>query len=204
MSSSTPPPPPMTTTSRGSSPHPIPPPPFGAGLTPRALVLSPQERDRPAAASVLSPLSPLLLSICLSGRNREEIPSATTMATTTIDCHCDPQSQGGEETASLSSPPCHPAGTLPSSTSECDQRRPTTNPRIWLRRMPSNRNTRSPPGIVIAVVVVDGGVAVVVTTNRQSRFLLAAGRGARTVAFAPDPPVSPPVAGPWHHLPPQQ
>ena len=61
-----------------------------------------------------------------------------------------------------------------------------------------------PPGILIAVVVVDVGVIVVVTADRRLRFLLASGRGGRTVALAPNPPVSPPVVGPRGHLPPQR
>jgi hypothetical protein len=38
----------------------------------------------------------------------------------------------------------------------------------------------------------------------RSRFLLAAGRRGRTVALAPNPPVSPPIAGPRRHLPPRR
>ena len=51
--------------------------------------------------------------------------------------------------------------------------------------------------IVAWLIVVDGGVVVIVAADRQSRFPLAAGRGGRTVALAPDPPVSPPIARPW-------
>ena len=136
----------MTTmTSRGGSPHPIPPLPLGAGSTPRALVLSSQERDRPAATPVSSPSSPSSSLLRPLGRHREGIPSATPRTTTTIDRRRDPRSHGGGGTESSLSPPCNPAGTSPSSTSECDCRCPAMSPRIWLRRTLSNRDARSPP-----------------------------------------------------------
>ena len=100
-------------------------------------------------------------------------------------------------------PPCNPAGTLPLSTSEGNRRPPAMSPQIWLRRMPSNCVAQAPPGIIITVVAVDVDVIIVVTANQQSHFLLAARRGGRTVALAPNPPVSPPIAGPRHHLPPR-
>ena len=55
-----------------------------------------------------------------------------------IDPCRDPRSRGGGGTTSSSTPPCDPAGALPSSTSECDRRRPATSMRIRLRRTPSN------------------------------------------------------------------
>ena len=61
--------------------------------------------------------------------------------------------------------------------------------------MLSNCDARSPslPDIIIAVVVMDGGDVVIVTAAQRSHFALAAGRGGRTVALAPDPPVPPPL-----------
>ena len=48
--------------------------------------------------------------------------------------------------------------------------------------------------IVIWVLVMGSGVVVVIAVNLPLHFPLAAGRGGRKAALAPDPPVSPPIA----------
>ena len=114
---------------------------------------------------------------------------------------------------STSTPPCNPAGALPLSASECDCRCPATSMQIWLRHTPSNRDNRSPspspppPGPALLLLLslwTVMALLLLLPPTGDCIFRLPPEGGGRTVALAPNPPVSPPIAGPRRHLPPQR